>query len=145
MILHKMINLYQKWKFNPLSIFFTLSIIQIGDTWEVCLYRNDFTSPKNTVDSPLHFIINPSPCIANHAIKYLCVYPQKTKLSQIYSLLQFKTPWAKRPWSVFMHWRRFLDVIKNRTFMPLLLSQFLIWFTNQLSRNTTGIRRVIQI
>ena len=122
MILYKMINLYQKHNFNPLLNFFHLELNQIGDSWEVCLCRNDFTSLEKTIDSPLHSNINPIPCIANPAIKYMCVDPQKTKLSQIYSLLQFETPCAKRPRFVFMHWRRFLDVIKNMTSMPLLLS-----------------------
>jgi hypothetical protein len=71
MSLHKMSKLYQKQKFNPLSSLFHHGLIRIlllshlakiGDTWEDFLCRNNFTLPENTVESPLHFNTNPSPC-----------------------------------------------------------------------------------
>jgi hypothetical protein len=88
--LQKMAKFYQRQKLNPQSSLFHYGLIRIlvvshlsktGDSWGNFLFRNNFTLPKNEIESPLHLNENPNPYRSNPTIENICVNLQEDHVS----------------------------------------------------------------
>jgi hypothetical protein len=124
MSLQKMSKLYQRQRLNPLSSLFHHGLIQIlllshlakiGDTWEDFLCRNNFTLPENTVESPLIFNTNPSPC--NPTTKNQGVDPHEDHATTERNFVVIQNPLGKKPRYDFVPRKSLeevIDVLKER-------------------------------